>query len=521
MQLYIFASSRISKRLALLVLGLFSIAACSGGATAGAGGGAVPANPDPGATSNGTHVTSSPSAGSTAPGSGPVASASASPSGTTSGNPSPLPTSASASTDDRSCLWTVEESPNSINTLYPDTNAYYFDATLPIPAGGDVRFDSEYPHGRYMSYNAYNPMLAPTDALTDFQISPNTGSTNVFLAGANRGSTSRNYSVRLVQQTAPTSSAMRAPNTLYGGAMLGTVPVSQADALIVYRVYVPDIGLDDTGGVGLPNITFELANGTKLTGKNACNYSVGNGLPNLNLVPDPITLLPVNSTGVYANLQWLKFFDTQQAEADRLYTTPLGPVAYETIGDPTSGTGGFASNVDNRYISASISESFGNVVAIRAQIPTTPSTYYANATMGSGDMRYLSLCSNDPNTLAVFACVYDEEITRDSQGRGVILVSKPADRPSNAYVACGVTWLDWGASDQDLLVLRNMLPLAQAQFPNAIQYVPGPPGSNEASVMGAFYPYGTHMQRTAFESLGCPVSASQLPTYVPQPAPTP
>ena len=507
-------------RLTLVLAAAPFAAACSGGATVGSGGSVPVSNPGPATASPaGAHATGGPSAGAS-PTASATGAATATPAGTASANPSPAPTTASASTDDRNCLWAAEKSSNSINTLFPDTGAYYFDAVVPIPPGGDVRFDGEYPHGRYMSFNAYNPLLQPTDALTDFQIAPNSGSTNVFLAGASRGAKSRNYSVKLVQQTAPADSAMRAPNTLYGGQMVSTVAVSMADAAIVYRVYVPDIGLDDTGGVGLPNITFELANGTKLTGANACNFTAGNGLPNLAAIPDPIAALPVNSTGVYSNLQWLKFFDTQQAEAARLYTTPLGPVAYETIGDPTSGMGGFASNVDNRYISASTSESFGNVVAIRAKMPATPTTYYGDATMGTGNMRYLSICSNDPNTLAVFSCLYDQEIARDAQGNGVILVSKSADRPNNANVGCGVSWLDWGASDQDLLVYRNMLPLSQAQFPQAIQYVPGPPGSAETAVMGDYYPYGTHMQKAAFEALGCPVSATKLPTYTPNPAPS-
>ena len=159
-------------------------------------------------------------------------------------------------------------------------------------------------------------------------------------------------------------------------------------------------------------------------------------------------------------------------------------------------------------------------MAIHARIPKTPTTYYGDATMGSGDMRYLSLCSNDANATTVFACVYDQQIVRDAQGRGIVAVSKPADRPANAYPQCGVTWLDWGTSDSATLILRNMLPASQAQFPNAIQYVPGPPGAHEAQVMGPYYPYGSHMSRAAFEALGCPVSADALPSVAGSPPPS-
>jgi hypothetical protein len=38
--------------------------------------------------------------------------------------------------------------------------------------------------------------------------------------------------------------------------------------------------------------------------------------------------------------------------------------------------------------------------------------------------------------------------------------------------------------------------------------------------MGAYYPYGEHMQKSAFEALGCPVSANALPSIAPSPTPT-
>jgi hypothetical protein len=226
--------------------------------------------------------------------------------------------------------------------------------------------------------------------------------------------------------------------------------------------------------------------------------------------------VPLN-TSAFQNLLWLKFFDLQSSEVNRVYNTPLGPAVYELAGSPTSGGGGFLSNQDNRYIYASISQQLGNVVALHATLPSTPSTAGGEATMSSGDMRYWSVCSNDGNTLVVFDCLYDEQVLRDSQNRGVILVSKAADRPANATPMCGVSWLEWGASNTGVLIWRNMLPQPQAQFPYAVQYVPGPPGQHEAQVMGPYYPYASHMQKAAFEALGCPVSADALPSVVTPP----
>ena len=44
----------------------------------------------------------------------------------------------------------------------------------------------------------------------------------------------------------------------------------QARQGIVYRVYVPDKGRDLTGGVGLPEAELQLADGTVLSGADAC-----------------------------------------------------------------------------------------------------------------------------------------------------------------------------------------------------------------------------------------------------------
>jgi hypothetical protein len=479
------------------------LAGCSGGATVGQNGPAPIAR-----------ATQSPASASPSP----------RPSGTSPNGVTPAPTptpstspAVPATEDERSCLWALDTT--NANTLFPDTNAIYYVAVLPIPPGGDVRFTGPFAHARYLSFNVYNPLLQPTDALTDFEIAPNAGSTNPFVVGANRAATARSFSLKMVQQTAPAGT--RSANMLYAGQRLGTIAASQNEAVVIYRVYVPDSGLDDTGGVGLPNITFDYASGQSLTGLPLCNAvaALDYTLPNLNTVPDPVQNLSLPAP-TQTDLSWQKFFNTEAAEAYRVAGLPGGFAAYEQVNSAGGSSGGFASNADNRYIYADISESYGNVVAIHTKFPSTPKTFAGEATMGSGDMRYFSICSNDENLTTVFACLYDEEVPQDARGNGVIAVSMPADRPSNATAACGVAWLDWGTDDQALLIFRNMLPLAQSAFPEAIQYIPAPPGFNETSVMGAYYPYGQHLQKSAFEALGCPVSANALPSIAPSPTPT-
>lgn len=417
--------------------------------------------------------------------------------------------------DERDCLWVLNS--KALNIMLPDTYAYYWLAVLPIPPGGHVQFDGMYPHARYMSFNLYNPLLQPIDALADYEIAPAVGSENPFLPGADRQPPERSFSVRVVAGAAP-ASGPREPNTLYSAQPLGPVQLPTNLAVVLYRTYVPDAGRDAAGGTGLPRISFVSANGTKLSGLQACSEpSVLEAvLPDLGNLPDPISDIPIN-TAAYPDLLWLQFYNLQAAQASRVFNTPLGPAVYELIGSPESGGGGFLSNRDNRYIYAAMSQLLGELVVVHAKFPTTPKTTAGNATMGEGDMRYWSLCTENANTTAAYSCLYDEQLVRDSQGRGVIVVSKPEDRPANATAACGVTWLDWGIGDTSLLLLRNMLPLSKQQFPYAIQYIEGAPGQREAEVMGPYYPYARHLMRNAFEALGCPVSADDFPSVVTPP----
>ena len=93
------------------------------------------------------------------------------------------------------------------------------------------------------------------------------------------------------------------------------------------------------------------------------------------------------------------------------------------------------------------------------------------------------------------------------------MISKAADRPSNATDSCGVSWVDWGengdgAGDPDyaLLIMRNMLP--QAEFGQSIQRVPRP--GMEQSTMGEYFPATSYGSREDFQSRGCRASRVSL-----------
>lgn len=418
--------------------------------------------------------------------------------------------------DERDCLWTVPFNAG-INTMFPDTAATYWLAPLVIPPGGRIRFEGQYPHSRYISFNIYNELLQPLDGANDTEIRPLHGNVNPYDLGANRDVLNRAYAEYLISAVAPGDASQRLPNTLYSSQAAGNASVSSNLAIVLFRNYVPDV--NHSAAESLPRIVFELADGTMLTGPGVCSVvdKVVFSIPNvLGQLPD----LPLNyliNTSAFKYPLWLKFFDLQSSEVSRLYNTPLGPAVYELGGSPTSGSGGFFSNRDNRYISAAISQRLGNVVALHPKMPLTPKTVDGDPVMHDGDMRYWSLCVNNGDTLAVINCLYDEQVVRDAKGRAVIAVSRAADRPANAIPSCGVTWLDWGVPENGLLIMRNQLVKPESEFPYAIQYVPGPPGAHEAEVMQDYYPYGEHMDKAGFEALGCPVSADALANIVTPP----
>lgn len=176
----------------------------------------------------------------------------------------PLPASFAVSHAMTSCLWQgpVGTAPNEVNEAYPDSGATYWTAQFKVPAGTRVFLKGQYAYSRYLSFNSYQTNNSPAAKLTDFQIAPDAGSTNPFVSGASRYAANRNYTLEIVPTSAPSTVAS---NTLYGDSDYGQT------ITVWYRVYVADKGADATGGVGLPDLQVQQADGTVLTGAQACS----------------------------------------------------------------------------------------------------------------------------------------------------------------------------------------------------------------------------------------------------------
>jgi hypothetical protein len=350
------------------------------------------------------------------------------------------------------------------NTAYPDTSATYWTVRFPVVTGGHLTIAGTFPHARYMSFNSYQGASA-YDVVEDDILVPNGGALNPFQNGNPRGGTV-SYDMTVAFKNKPASPAS---NTLYTGAS------STSGNSVIYRVYVPDEGQDDTGGVGVPAVTFYAPAGTQLPPE--CTNNTYHG----HTTATPDTVRPATATP----------------------TNP--PTWVKATGNDSYG------NLDNAYLSAPINPKFGQVLVIYAEAPTFPATYQGETTFdGDTQLRYWSMCENNPVTTGVIDCSPDYLTTVPSSNYYTFVVSKT--QPTNATAACGVTWLPWGSVQTGLLILRNMLP--SSSFTQSIQ--DAQPGHLQQD-MGSYFPSAAYVKTVAaFEKLGCPPNLSGL---FPRPVP--
>lgn len=401
--------------------------------------------------------------------------------------------------------------PIQIPNQYPDVGSTYFVAQYLLPAGASLTFHGRYPYERYFSYTMFKALggnqIGPGDHLRDVEIKPDPGSVNPFLPSANRYTRrSRNYTLHVVSGPVP---RVRARNTIYTGYTDPTVRIGMS-----MRNYLPDKGKDGTGGVGLPTLTLNLADGQELHGAAACRMLDPIKTPSKGTFPEAVwkQLVATSSDPVNAPAQdpvhWERFWNAAYSVAGAFISNPI--VRAETY--PPTDSGGFQSNPDTRYVAAFISLKYGPVVTVTGKMPTFPETLPASRTWTPRpyQVRYWSLCTgSSPVSGYGYACTYDQQVPLRGDRRYTIVISRPADRPRNATAACGYEWLDFGDGEDypdpaarnwiDILYMRFMA--ANPHWAQSPQKVKKP--GTEAKVMGPYFPRSKYMTTKAFEKLGC------------------
>lgn len=420
----------------------------------------------------------------------------------------------------RNCGWTLKVSGDQVNALYPDEAAKYWNAILPIPPGGAIEAKGRFPHARYLSFHTYDTQLTAIDAIADVEIKPDAGSSNPFLPGADRtvADDRRGYTVRMVNERVPAGA--RVPNTIYTETADGRKSTrALGGGSLTIRVYEADRGRDDTGGVRLPTLSIVAADGTR-TPVGDCPAATVPDAGATQAAGNAGLGVPLPSTGLVARNppRWAKFVNAPTSSTDNAANDVIG----DAVADPLRALtrrfpeGGYAENVHNKYIYTGLSQGYGQVVVLSGKLPTTPRTLEGEPTMGVGELRYWSLCS-EIQTSQYLACHNDDAIPVDDAGRYLIAVSTAASRPSNARAECGIAWLPAGPAPQTVLLLRNML--ADPAFAHSVQKVK--PGEEERT-LADFYPRGKYFATSADveRTYGCrrdraPAAAAALPAKRP------
>lgn len=397
-----------------------------------------------------------------------------------------LPGSAAAQGLDTTCQFSLTRlDATTTNVLAVDTNAVYWGGTYAALPGTRIRIEGQYPHSRYISWNVYDAVARPIDALSDVQLAPNPGSTNPFASGASRTAEPRDYTAFIEVGPRPEQPA---PNTLYtGGSSGGT---------FLYRVYVPDEGRDQKGGVPLPRVTLESADGS------GAPFSMDQCRELQAPYAQPLNDLIAGAAGLPGPTadgegypgrnppNWRLFENLCGSAVDILLDNEDGEALHPDARSRCGDGPGFLSNRDIAYVFTGTSRGFGELLVLRGRAPTFADTRSGPAVMPSGQqLRYWSFCQYEPATQRVIDCRSDDRVSVGPDGRYTIVVSTAAQRPDNARPECGVTWLPWGPQTQGLLIYRHMLP--DPSFAQAIQHVPQPGG--EQDTMGAYYPSGEYL----------------------------
>src|SRR3954468_3881509 len=312
-----------------------------------------------------------------------------------------VPAAAHGQGVDQTCALTLTKTdPATVNVAYPDDSAIYYSGAYQLAPGTHIRIHGRFPHARYMSFNVYDAAQRPLDGVSDIRIAPDPGSANPFGDEADRRVDKRDYTVFIDTGPKPEKPA---PNTIYTGTGQNGAP--NASGTFIFRIYIPDKGRDDTGGVGLPTVTVEPADGSGGAGQpSPCADQQKPSVAGVNetVAGQAGPSRPASDSGPP---RWRKFVNVLSSVAIGVTgSQQAGPADFDAIG----GSGGFLSNLDNAYVSAFIDRSGGQIVVTRFAAPTFPDTRPPALTMPRAQLRYWSLCQNDPATQRFVACLNDD-----------------------------------------------------------------------------------------------------------------
>jgi hypothetical protein len=377
------------------------------------------------------------------------------------------------------------------NTNFPEASSTtYFSTPMTASLGSIVTIRGQFPLARFMSFETYagDQMI---DYLDDTYILPDPDQNNPYVSGSANGT----YTAYLVFGDKPSNPA---PNTVYTG------PYTSSN--LRYRIYHSTDPNDPAGSATTPILPDLWLNGQYLS---SC--------------PIQPIVLPADAT-VWGRLDNGPWIGTLPTSTSKLNAT--NPVPW-TIQDPLSAH--FFPNGANYYMGAMLSRQFlqpntsKNLFVVRFKSPTYPKTRSGEPVWVDRQVRFWSLCTDDPYTTAVIRCIPDDAAMLDANGFAAFVISDPAARPSDAAMTkFKATWVAWGALNlpTDVLYDRsqgawglstpvnyyNMLIYRQTDanpsFTQSFLNVSLLPLAQQKAAMGSYWPAGGYCSTANFESYG-------------------
>lgn len=350
-----------------------------------------------------------------------------------------------------------------------DYNCNYNGFPYEVNPNVEIVIRGKFPYARYMSITVRGEADRPIASVPDRQLIPDPGSTNPFLPGADWDADNRNYTLIIRFTPPPQGSDLFVPeagnNTIYAGTFPDGSPNTQG--MIVLRIYVPSIGYDKTGGVGLPEITYCAAAKNKI----------------------PTSHETLNQAALFKNPLASNNNYNRYLSANKMDKVQKCDLNWRTLG---LGTEFLSPDPNTVYIiSDQLQQDPGKLLFIRWKAPTFPDTYHNIGIMGNEDMRYWSMSFI---TRVGFLGLYTmgDFQTIIKKGYVNLVISFGASRPSFVTTENGFTWVD--ASHLPLVPFSLFYRNNQVSqgFPYTAKDVPAgqtvPP-----EIMGEYYPCGNYV----------------------------
>jgi hypothetical protein len=356
------------------------------------------------------------------------------------------------------CSWPVESTGQGIlNVATQDTNTTYWFMPIDTIHWRSVVIQANYPNARFFNFATYSANGLLIDTLFDADIVPDPGSSNPFAVTTHSGSQRDSYTVTIGASNAGSS------NFLSVGA--------NGLAFLVYRVIVPDQGLDRSGGVGVPTVTLVAHNGS-MRRLSSCPFaaaesSLGNMIP---------ILIASGFTEAAQFLQGILDAANQQTSSMvNCIASPLGRQVPVSFG-PAPGTD-FFPNPPTAYLqTANVCYQPGKIVIVRGKALVYPNTYLGGPVSQPAfddqvQVRYWSMCNNDgPFPYPVIACQSDFQTRLDQDQFYTYVVSNDPAPPS--WLPVDATWLPWGPTNIPITLIFRSISFTSGYSPVPSAYQP-------------------------------------------------